>query len=55
MSSGFIVISERSQSGAEPPGVGRRMIASPSQTNDIPSVTTIEGSWRQWMRAPSAP
>ena len=54
-SSGFSVISARSQSGALPPGVGSTMIARPSQTNDMPRVTTIEGSWRSGSARRRAP
>ena len=43
-----------SQSGALPPGDGSSRIASPSQTNDRPSVTTIEGSCRHCTSAPTA-
>ena len=52
---GFSVMNERSHSGASPPGVGRSMMATPSHTNDMPSVTTIDGRLRRWMSAPRAP
>ena len=55
MKGGFSVISAASQSGALPPGVGRRRMASPCQTKLMPSVTTIDGRLRRWMSAPSAP
>ena len=44
----------RIHSGALPPGVGRTSRASPSQTKDMPSVTTMDGRLRRWIRAPSA-
>ena len=54
-SSGVLkVMIARSQSGALPPGVGSTRMASPSQTNDMPSVTTIDGSLRRWISAPTA-
>ena len=49
---GFSVIRARSHSGAEPPGVGSRVMASPSQMNDMPRVTTMDGSRRTWMQGP---
>ena len=49
---GFSVISVRIQSGAVPPGVGRTRTARPSQTKDMPSVTTMDGSWRSSISAP---
>ena len=48
----FSVISVRTQSGALPPGVGRTITASPSQTKDIPRVTTIDGSCHTSISAP---
>ena len=42
-----------SQAGALPPGVGRIRTAMPSQTKDMPSVTTIDGRLRRWISAPS--
>ena len=44
----------RERFGDLPPGVGSTRIASPSHTNDMPSVTTIDGRFRKWMSAPSA-
>ncbi len=43
-----------SHPGAAPPGVGSTSSASPSQTNEAPSVTTIDGSRRASMNAPMA-
>ena len=51
---GFSFISQASQSGDLPPGVGSTSTARPSQTNDMPSVTTIEGRLRRWISAPTA-
>jgi len=51
---GLKPISCSSQSGALPPGFGNSRIARPCQTKLMPSVTTIEGSLRTWMSAPSA-
>ncbi len=50
----FQVISARSQSGALPPGVGSTRIARPSQTKDMPSVTTMDGRFLRWISAPTA-
>ena len=41
------VMVDLSQSGALPPGVGSTNTASPAQTKDMPSVTTIEGRFRK--------
>ena len=49
------VISAFSQSGALPPGDGRIITAMPSHTKESPSVTTMEGRFRTWMSAPTAP
>ena len=40
------------QAGTLPPGSGSTISARPSQTKEAPRVTTIEGSWRQWISAP---
>ena len=53
-SGGFSFISQASHSGDLPPGVGRTSTASPSQTKDMPSVTTIDGRLRMWISAPTA-
>ena len=50
---GFRVISQRIHSGDVPPGVGRSSTETPSQTKDMPRVTTIEGKLRREIRAPS--
>ena len=39
--------SSLSHTGAVPPGVGRIITAMPSQTKDMPSVTTMDGRLRQ--------
>ncbi|MGY6704358.1 hypothetical protein [Roseinatronobacter sp.] len=49
---GVDVIRLRNQPGLAPPGVGRINNASPPQTNDMPSVTTIAGSSSLWITAP---
>jgi hypothetical protein len=51
---GFSFISQAIHSGDRPPGVGRMRTARPSQTNDMPRVTTIDGRLRRWMSAPSS-
>ena len=50
----FSDMNVRSHSGASPPGTGNRVMATPSHTKDMPSVTTIEGRSRRWMSAPRA-
>jgi len=49
---GLRVISDRIQPGASPPGVGSTKMARPNQTKDMPKVTTIDGKFRRWIRAP---
>jgi hypothetical protein len=44
-----------SHSGTLPPGRGSTISPNPSQTNDAPKVTTIEGRRSQWIKAPIKP
>ncbi|MNC99555.1 hypothetical protein D3C83_178850 [compost metagenome] len=50
----FSFISVDSHSGDFPPGVGSTSTERPSQTKDMPSVTTIDGRSRMWMSAPTS-
>ncbi len=54
MKGGLAVMIHRAQSGAWPPGEGRRRTANPPQTKLMPSVTTMDGRLRRWISAPSA-
>ncbi len=50
----FQLMMSFSHCGTVPAGVGIRMTAMPSQTKDMPSVTTMLGSRRTWISAPMA-